>query len=47
MVFRFDQNQYIKSARISNANGLEAITGEFTGNSERISTVLYHPSLAG
>jgi diguanylate cyclase (GGDEF)-like protein len=40
-------NQYIKSARINNANGLEAITGEFTGNSERISTVLYHPSLAG
>jgi diguanylate cyclase (GGDEF)-like protein len=40
-------NQYIKSARINNDNGLEAITGEFTGNSERISTVLYHPSLAG
>jgi diguanylate cyclase (GGDEF)-like protein/PAS domain S-box-containing protein len=36
-------NQYIKSARLNNNEGLETIAGDFTGNSERISTVLYHP----
>lgn len=40
-------NEYIKSVSINNDDGLEVIAGEITGNSERISTVLYHPSLAG
>jgi diguanylate cyclase (GGDEF)-like protein/PAS domain S-box-containing protein len=40
-------NEYIKSVSINNDDGLEVIAGEITGNSERISTVLYHPLLAG
>jgi diguanylate cyclase (GGDEF)-like protein/PAS domain S-box-containing protein len=38
-------NQYIKSARLNNDSGLETIAGKFTGNSDRISTVLKHPFL--
>jgi diguanylate cyclase (GGDEF)-like protein/PAS domain S-box-containing protein len=39
-------NQTIKGVRLNNDAGLEAIYGEFTGNSERISTALKHPLLA-
>jgi diguanylate cyclase (GGDEF)-like protein/PAS domain S-box-containing protein len=39
-------NQTIKSVRLNNDVGLEATAGEFTGNSERISTALKHPLLA-
>lgn len=39
-------NQSIKSAKLNSDKGLEAVTGEFTLNSERIFTVLKHPFLA-
>ncbi|MFT4807624.1 MAG: diguanylate cyclase (GGDEF)-like protein/PAS domain S-box-containing protein [Paraglaciecola sp.] len=39
-------NQTIKSVRLKNDAGLEVTAGEFTGNSERISTALKHPLLA-
>lgn len=38
-------NQSIKYVKLHNDTGLEAVAGEFTGNSERISTVLNHPFL--
>jgi diguanylate cyclase (GGDEF)-like protein/PAS domain S-box-containing protein len=38
-------NQTIKGVRLNNDKGLEARSGEFTGNSERISTALKHPLL--
>tara|TARA_R110002153_G_scaffold158947_3_gene311084 strand:+ start:2859 stop:4454 length:1596 start_codon:yes stop_codon:yes gene_type:complete len=39
-------NPSIKGAKLSNNRGLEVISGEFTGNSERISSTLNHPFIA-
>jgi len=39
-------NPAIKSVKLSNDQGLEATSGEFSGSSERISSVLMHPYIA-
>lgn len=39
-------NPSIKSVKLSNSEGLEAISGEYTSSSERISNILIHPFIA-
>jgi diguanylate cyclase (GGDEF)-like protein/PAS domain S-box-containing protein len=39
-------NPSIKGAKLSNDRGLEAISGKFTSNSERLSSALIHPFIA-